>query len=274
MKIFKNFQTVLYFLTCVLVVSFLYGCKEKELNVSAFDGLPESTFVTQVKSSLESHTPLVIAFTAEWCPHCRKYKPTLSEVKDLYNDKVTFINIDVDDKNGSPISERFQVRGIPTTAFVRADGSVYKVQVGEIAKDELSKIAEELIANKKRKKGEPVAPFPIDLNKKEEPTSADQQVKEKELPAVEVEPAPAEQAVPGEQPAVPEEGEFQEDIPMPSPADLENIMIEEPPLPPAIDNSGDAMPALPSGPSGGNEQGITPGQSDSDAIQEEPSSEE
>lgn len=260
MKILKKFQTVLYFLTCVLVASSLSGCKEKELDVSAFDGLPESTFVTQVKSSLESHTPLVIAFTAEWCPHCRKYKPTLSEVKDLYQSKVTFINIDVDDKNGSPISERFQVRGIPTTAFVRADGSVYKVQVGEIAKDELSKIAEELIVNKKRKKGEPVAPFPIDLNKKEETVSSEQQVKEKEPIA---EPAPEKQVVPDGQPAVPEE-EFQEDIPMPSPADQESIMIEQPPLPPEFDNSEEEMPALP--PSGDGEQ-------NSDASQEEPPSE-
>ena len=191
MKIFKNNQKALYVLSCILVAFFLYGCKEKELSVSVFDGLPESTFLTEIKTSLENHVPLAIAFTAEWCPHCRQYKPVFSEVKDLYRDKVTFINIDVDDVNGSPISGRFQVRGIPTTGFIRADGSVYKLQVGEISKDNLIKIADDLILSKKRKKGEPVAPFPLDLNK-EEPKKEEPKAKEEspQLPANEVQPSP------------------------------------------------------------------------------------
>ena len=182
MKIFKNGQKALYVLSCIVVAFFLYGCKDKDGNISVFDGLPESTFLTEMKSSLENHVPLAIAFTAEWCPHCRKYKPVFNEVKDLYHDKVTFINIDVDDPNGSPISNRFQVRGIPTSGFVRADGSVYKVQVGEISKEELIEIADKLIVNKKRKKGEPVAPFPLDVEKKEEATPAEQPVKEEPKP--------------------------------------------------------------------------------------------
>ncbi len=191
MKTFKNNQKVLYVLSCIVITFFLYGCKEKEGNISVFDGLPESTFLTEIKTSLENHTPLAIAFTAEWCPHCRNYKPVFNEVKDLYRDKVTFINIDVDDANGSPVSNRFQVRGIPTTGFVRADGSVYKVQVGEITKDDLVKITDELIINKKRKKGEPVAPFPLDIKKeetvKEEPK--EEEIKPEEAKPEEVKPS-------------------------------------------------------------------------------------
>ena len=220
MKIFNNNQKVVYVLSCIVIAFFLYGCKEKELDVSVFDELPESTFLTEIKTSLENHVPLAIAFTAEWCPHCRQYKPVFSEVKDLYRDKVTFINIDVDDANGAPISSRFQVRGIPTTGFVRADGSVYKVQVGEITKDELIKIADELILNKKRKSGEPIAPFPLDIDKKEEATPAEQK-------------QPAEEPKEEEAPATPPvQEEPQGGIPQPPPpppTDLENENILLPP---------------------------------------------
>ena len=216
MKIFKNSQKILYVLSCILVAFFLYGCKEKELDASVFDSLPESTFLTEAKTSLENHVPLAIAFTAEWCPHCRQYKPVFSEVKDLYRDKVAFINIDVDDKNGSSLSNRFQVRGIPTTAFIREDGSVLKVQVGEITKDDLIKIIDELIVSKKRKKGEPVAPFPLDIKKEEAaPEEQKQPVKEKskeeETKPEEVKPEetkPSEEVPPPPPPQEKPQGEF------------------------------------------------------------------
>ncbi len=212
MKIFKNYKKVVYVLSCFVIASFLSGCKE--VNTSVFDGLPESTFLTEAKTSLENHIPLAVAFTAEWCPHCRKYKPVFNEVKDLYHDKVTFINIDVDDTNGSPISNRFQVRGIPTTAFVRADGSVLKVQVGEISKEELVKISDELLSNKKRGKGEPVAPFPLDLGKEE---TKPQEESGKSEPAAEPKKEKQEEVKPEEEiPSDTHAGEeLEEDIPIP-----------------------------------------------------------
>ena len=115
-----------------------------------------------IKTALENKTPMAISFTAEWCPHCREYKPVFFAVKDELKDKALFLNIDVEDTEGSNVTNRFQVKGIPTTAFIRADGSVFKVQVGEIEKEELIKIVNELVESKKRKRGEPIAPFPIE----------------------------------------------------------------------------------------------------------------
>lgn len=230
MKILKNNQKVFYILSCILVAFFLYGCKEKEGNISVFDGLPESTLLTEIKTSLENHVPLAIAFTAEWCPHCRKYKPVFNEIKNLYRDKVTFINIDVDDANGSPISNRFQVRGIPTSAFVRADGSVLKLQVGEIDKEKLVQLADELMLNKKRKKGDPVAPFPFDIKKEEaapkEEKKPEETMPSKEAPPPEVQEAPKEE-LPQPQP-VPDETNT---IQPPPPGDTSNEKIQLPPEP-------------------------------------------
>ena len=155
-------QKIIYILSCFVLSICLFGCKEKGGKMSILDGLPESTYLTEAKSAIENGKPIAIAFTAEWCPHCRHYKPTFFEVKSSFEDKATFLNIDVDDSAGSAISSRFQVKGIPTTAFVRADGSVYKVHVGGLEKDKLTEIINDLILSKHRKRGEPVAPFPIE----------------------------------------------------------------------------------------------------------------
>ena len=237
MKIFKNNQKILYVFSCILIAFFLYGCKEKGGDISVLDSLPESAFLTEMKTSLENHVPLAIAFTAEWCPHCRKYKPVFNEVKDLYRDKVTFINIDVDDASGSPISSRFQVRGIPTTAFVRADGSVYIVQVGEIEKDNLVKIADELIVHKKRKKGEPVASFPLDTKKEEvspeekkEPVKEEAKPAEEMIPPAQEEPPPSLPAEPSDetvQPPEPNEGEQNDSLDSEDPSSDGTLPEEE-----------------------------------------------
>ena len=166
---------------CFLVLILSSGCREKGLKISVFDGLPESKYVSEVKAALENKTPMAISFTAEWCPHCRQYKPVFFEVKDELKDKALFLNIDVEDTEGSNITNRFQVKGIPTTAFIRADGSVFKVQVGEIEKEELIKIVNELVESKKRKRGEPIAPFPIEPVQQEEVKQAPKDLPPQEL---------------------------------------------------------------------------------------------
>lgn len=162
MKTLVICKKFVYFFVCILLTAFLFGCKEKGGMVTVFYGLPESAYVAEMKAAVESKKPAVVSFTAEWCPHCRAYKPVFFDVKSLYQDKVAFINIDVDSADGSVVSERFQVRGIPTTSFIRQDGSIFKVQVGEIEKEKLTALVDDLIKSKKKKRGEPIAPFPIE----------------------------------------------------------------------------------------------------------------
>lgn len=183
MKLMK----LLNFLLVIILALLFTGCKEKKLGVTAFSGLGDSPYVEEVKSSLKNKKPVVVGFLASWCPHCRKYKPVFAEVKEEYSDRVTLVHIDIDDESGSQIVERFQVKGIPTTAFIRADGSVYKVQVGGIEKEKLKSLLEELVENKKREKGEPIAPFPIEptskVSKKEIKKNEDRKDKEEEKSA-------------------------------------------------------------------------------------------
>ena len=191
---------------CIVLSVFLVGCKEKEQVASVFDGLPESAYITEIKTALENNKPLVIAFTAEWCPHCRAYKPIFFEVKKEVEDKCYFINIDVDDSNGSSLSKRFNVGGIPTTAFVRPDGSVFKVQVGEISKEDLIKLVDDLVASKKRKRGESIAPFPIEKKQVEEEKPKEEPPQEiiEEKPSGETETEPATESMPAVEETKPE----------------------------------------------------------------------
>lgn len=156
------FKRVIFVFSVCIISLFLFGCREDEVKITVFNGLPQSKYLTDFSLALEHNKPLAISFTADWCPHCRKYKPVFFDVQNIYSNKAIFINVDIDSPEGEIVSKRFQIKGVPTTAFVRRDGSIFKVQVGEIEKLELVDIINKLLKSKKRKSNQPVAPFPIE----------------------------------------------------------------------------------------------------------------
>jgi thiol-disulfide isomerase/thioredoxin len=155
-------------LLATLVFITLTGCRDQGSHITVFQNLPQSKYTQYISTAIEDKQPIAITFTAPWCPHCQKYKPTFFEVKEEYDGEVTFINVDVEDSEGTVLTERFQVQGVPTTAFIRKDGSVRVIRSGNIGKNDLIQEIKALIKNKKKKRGEPIAPFPLDFGSKEE----------------------------------------------------------------------------------------------------------
>lgn len=49
-----------------------------------------------LQESLDNNTPMVVYFTASWCPVCAKNWPVLSRVYPDYKDKLNFIAIGID----------------------------------------------------------------------------------------------------------------------------------------------------------------------------------
>ena len=61
---------------------------------------------------VDSSTPVLVDFHAEWCGPCKMQSPILKEVASEIGNKARIIKIDVD-KN-QEIAARYQVRGVPT----------------------------------------------------------------------------------------------------------------------------------------------------------------
>lgn len=61
---------------------------------------------------VDSETPVLIDFFAEWCGPCKMITPILNDLKNDLGEQVKIVKIDVD-KNPS-ISNSQQIRSIPT----------------------------------------------------------------------------------------------------------------------------------------------------------------
>ncbi|MCU4166452.1 thioredoxin [Carboxylicivirga caseinilyticus] len=86
---------------------------------------------------IQSPTPVLVDFFAEWCGPCKVQAPILVELSREMEGKVKIIKIDVD-KNPE-IAQRFQIRGVPTLAIFKNGTSVWK-QSGVVDKSSLKSI--------------------------------------------------------------------------------------------------------------------------------------
>jgi thioredoxin 1 len=72
----------------------------------------EVTDQTFEKEILQSKTPAIIDFWAEWCAPCRAIAPIVKQLASQYGDRVKIAKMDVDSNPSTP--GRYNVRAIPT----------------------------------------------------------------------------------------------------------------------------------------------------------------
>ena len=98
----------------------------------AIKQVSDTTFEQDV---LQSETPVLVDFWAEWCGPCKMFAPVLDEIAREYDGKITIAKMDIDANPATPV--KYGIRGIPTVILYK-EGQAQAQKVGALSKSQLT----------------------------------------------------------------------------------------------------------------------------------------
>jgi thioredoxin 1 len=112
-------------------------------NTMASELIKHTTDATFDADVLQSATPVLVDYWAEWCGPCKMIAPILDEVATGYEGKLQIAKMNVDENREIP--GKFGIRGIPTLMLFKG-GELAATKVGALSKAQLTAFIDQQLA--------------------------------------------------------------------------------------------------------------------------------
>lgn len=89
--------------------------------------VPATTDARFAADVLDAELPVLVEFTADWCPPCKMIAPVLDQIAADEADRLKIVSLDVDENPQA--TRRYQVLGMPTLVLFKG-GEVVSQTVG------------------------------------------------------------------------------------------------------------------------------------------------
>jgi thioredoxin 1 len=93
--------------------------------------ITDDTFEQEV---LQSQTPVLVDYWAEWCGPCKMIAPALDQIASEYAGRLKVAKLNIDENQSTP--PKYGIRGIPTLMLFK-NGNLEATKVGALSKSQL-----------------------------------------------------------------------------------------------------------------------------------------
>ncbi len=94
--------------------------------------ITDDTFEKEV---LQSQTPVLVDYWAEWCGPCKMIAPALDQIASEYAGRLKVAKLNIDENQATP--PKYGIRGIPTLMLFK-NGNLEATKVGALSKTQLA----------------------------------------------------------------------------------------------------------------------------------------
>ena len=109
---------------------------EENIEMSPNEVNEEPVFKVENGKIIPKHNrPMIVDFSATWCPPCRQLKPIFEKLAEEFKGRIDFVTVDVDEN--PELSQAYGVQSIPMMVFLNKDGQIQNTLVGFQNRDQL-----------------------------------------------------------------------------------------------------------------------------------------
>ena len=91
---------------------------------------------------INSSTPVLVDFWAEWCGPCKMIAPALDELAQAYDGKARIVKVNVDHNRASAM--KYHVRSIPMLLLFK-NGQIHSQRIGAVGKAQLGQMIDKAL---------------------------------------------------------------------------------------------------------------------------------
>ena len=95
----------------------------------------EAIFGDGTLEVLQSQTPVLVDYWAEWCGPCKMIAPALDQIASEYAGRLKVAKLNIDENQSTP--PKYGIRGIPTLMLFK-NGNLEATKVGALSKTQLA----------------------------------------------------------------------------------------------------------------------------------------